>query len=320
MFKVICVGSATLDNFLTIHQKLKSVTYGSKVLVKHLETHTGGGGSNAAVALAKLGLKVGYLGKLGDDRAGEIIIREFRENKIKIFNENRSSLPTDEAFILNSEQEKDRVIYVHKGSSEDLRVRELPRRLAAKWFYLATLVKGSFSVLPYLAGYARKNKIKVLFNPSTYLARQGLKKLGLILKNTNILILNKEEAKLLLKTKSNSISFLLKKLRGVGVGLVVVTNGAKPVYAFDGKVVYSAQPPKVKVVHTAGCGDAFNAGFLAGIIKTEDIPFAIKLGLANSASVVQHLGTKNKLLTARQTKRLINQENIQVIKHEIRSK
>lgn len=316
MFDVICVGSTTLDTFLTIHQKLSSVTYGSKILIKHLETHTGGGGSNSAAALAKLGLKVGYLGKLSKEDNSKLIRQEFHQNKIKILNQKRSFLPTDQAFILNSEQEKDRVIYIYKGASDDLTVNDLPKKLETKWFYLATLLGKSFPVLTYLAKYAQKNKIKTLFNPSTYLASQGLKKLKPILENTSILILNKGEASFLLKTKNNQTIFLLKVLKKIIKEIVIITDGPKKVMVFDGKTLYSAQPPKVKVIHTAGCGDAFNSGFLAGLIKTGKIESALSFGLANASSVAQHLGTKNKLLTERETEFFIKKHKIKVIKEK----
>ncbi len=314
MSDVICVGSAVIDNLLTIRQKIKSITYGSKVLVKHFETHTGGGGSNSAVALSKLGLKVAYLGKLGKDNNARIIEKEFKQNKIKLLNRNKSKLHTDEAFILNSEQEKDRIIYIHKGSSEDLNTKDLPKKLNAKWFYLATLVGRSFKVLIYLSKYAKKHNIKILFNPSTYLARKGLRKLKPILKNTNILILNKEEAKLLLKVRINAIGLLLKRLSKHTKGTVIITNGPKTLYALHRDTVYSSTPPKIKVTHTAGAGDAFNSGVLAGLIKNYPLEKSLQLGQANAASVIQNFGTKNKLLAEKEAKKLIKKYKIKVKK------
>jgi len=312
MFDVVCVGSATIDHFLTVSQKLKSITYGSKVLVKHIETHTGGGGSNSAAALSKLGLKTAYLGKLGNDDGSKVVEEEFRRHKITILNKRKSKLPLDEAFILNSEQERDRIIYVHKGSSEDLKTKDIPVKINTKWFYLATLMGKSFPNLIRLSKYAKRHNIKTLFNPSTYLAKQGLRKLKPILKNTNILILNKEEAKLLLKTKSNDVKLLLNKLKKQIKDTVIITNGPKTLHALNQNTIYSSTPPKIKVIHTAGSGDAFNSGFLAGIIKKYPFAEALKLGQANASSVIQHFGTKNKLLTEKEAKKIIKKHKIKV--------
>lgn len=314
MFDVICVGSAVIDNFLTIRQKIKSITYGSKVLIKHLETHTGGGGSNSAVALSKLGLKVAYLGKLGEDNNASTIEKEFKQHKIRLLNKNKSKIDTDEAFILNSEQERDRIIYIHKGSSKDLKIKDIPGQLNAKWFYLATLVGSSFKVLIYLSKYSKKHNIKTLFNPSTYLARKGLRKLKPILKNTDLLILNKEEAKLLLGIRNNTANSLLKRLRKYVKGTIIITNGPKTLRALHQGTIYTSTPPKIKVMHTAGAGDAFNSGVLAGIIKKYPFEKILQLGQANAASVIQHFGTKNKLLTEREAKKLIKKYKIKVKK------
>ena len=69
-------------------------------------------------------------------------------------------------------------------------------------------------------------------------------------------------------------------------------------------------PPNVKRVHTAGAGDAFTAGFLSEIIKEHPIKEAMKVGQANASSVIQYIGTKNKLLTEKEAHALIKKYKI----------
>ena len=85
MFKrdVLCIGSATLDTFLTIEQSLSKVKLGDKVLIKHLEKHSGGGATNSAAALTKMGLKVKCLTKLGDDPDAKFVLNELKKYRIK---------------------------------------------------------------------------------------------------------------------------------------------------------------------------------------------------------------------------------------------
>ncbi|MBS3118351.1 carbohydrate kinase family protein [Candidatus Woesearchaeota archaeon] len=298
-FKVICLGSATVDYFATVHEKLKSVSYGQKVLVKDLEVFTGGGGSNAAVGLARLGLKSSYLGKLGDDGAGETILSEFKQEGVEVIPVKPfSDAPTAISFILKSEQERDRIIYAYKGAADELRFTDFDkRRLTADWLYLGTLMGEAFKTAEKIVKTCRRKKIKILFNPSTYLAGKGKKFLQKILENTEILILNKEEAQLLCSRKEE-ISLLLPELKRLIIknGAVVITNGPLAVAASDGKKIYWQKPPQVRVLHTAGAGDAFNAGFLAGYIYTGRIDKALKLGVINAGEVVQHYGAKNNLM------------------------
>lgn len=314
MFDVICLGSATVDIFLTIHERLKSVSYGSKVLVKDLEMFTGGGGTNSAAALSRLGLRVGFLGKIGDDHNGEMVLDDLKKEKVKVLKTKFSrEHMTSLSMILKSEQEEDRVIYTYKGASDDLEWGDVGK-LKTKWVYLGTLLGKSFKTAEKLVGFCKKNKIKVLFNPSTYLAAKGTGYLRKILSGTNIIILNKEEAKLILKTKKNDVKYLLKKLKEKVEDIAVITEGEKGVHVFDGEYIYSMKAHKVKVVHTAGAGDAFNSGFLAGVVRSLGVEKSLELGMAESASVIQKYGTKNGLVSYNQALKFIKSHKKKISK------
>ena len=114
-YNVLCIGSATVDNFLVIGQPLSSVKIGDKILVNSSEIHSGGGATNSAAALAKMGLKVKMLTKLGPDAGAELILNELKKYKVKNICLRRSKHSTDSATIISSTQEKDRIIYVNKG-------------------------------------------------------------------------------------------------------------------------------------------------------------------------------------------------------------
>ncbi len=319
-FDVVCIGSATVDNFLTLKQKFSSIKSGDKVLVNSLERHSGGGATNSAAALSKMGLKVKILTKLGNDHDAEFVLKELKDYKIKNICRKSSKKNTDFATLLASNKEKDRIILVHKGASRDLVFSDFKKlQLRAKWIYLASLMGKSFSVAKDVANYAKKKKIKLLFNPSLYLAKKGKNFLKPILQATKILVLNKEEAQALLNNKTNSFKTLLFGLSKLGPEIVVITDGSKKLYAIDGrnihsKNMYSLQPPKVKIIHTAGSGDAFTAGFLSGIIKRYYFDDCLKIGQANASSVIQHIGTKNKLLNEREAKQMIDKHKIKVDK------
>ena len=314
-YDVLCVGSATIDNILTLKKKLKSVHLGDKVLVTHLEAHSGGGGTNSAAALAKQSLKVRMLAKIGNDDSGDFILNEMKKYGVKNIVTKRSVKSTDFSTIMASQKGKDRIIYVHKGASRDLSVNDFKKsQLKAKWIYLASLVGKSFQTGKVIADYAKKKKIKLLFNPSLYLAKKGKNYLKSVLEATTILVLNKKEAQTLLGTKKNSYKELLMRLYELGPEAIVITNGKKMIYAFHEDDFYSVLPTDIKVVHTAGSGDAFTSGLLAGIIKKYKFEDALKLGVANSLSVIQHVGTKNKLLTEGEAKQMMKKYRLKVVK------
>ena len=314
-YDVLCIGSATVDNFLTTDCSLKCVNLGDKILVTHMEKHSGGGATNSAAVLSKLGLKVKLLTKLGNDHDAEFILNELKMYKLKNICLHTSNKNTNSSTLISCPQDKDRIIYAHKGASSDLSLNDFKiSQLNAKWIYMASLMGKSFQTAKKIAQHAKKKNINLLFNPSLYLAKKGKKQLKSVLAATTIIILNKEEAQALLKNKTDSVKELLVGLNKLGPEKVIITNGAKKCYALANNTIYSLIPPDVKIVHTAGAGDAFNAGFLAGMIKKYSLEDALKLGQVNSSSVIQHFGTKNKLLTEKEAKRMIKKYKLKVVK------
>jgi len=314
MLDAVTIGSATVDVFGVISQRFKQIQLGDKVLIEKLDFETGGGGVNSAVSLARMGLRTAFLGKLGHDYNAFKILHELKKENVRVIKTKPSKQKTSYSFILKSKNEEDRVIFTHKGASDDLSYNEFSKsELNTKWIYLATMLKKSFKTAEKIAGYAKKNNIKLMFNPSTYLAIQGTFYLKRILKAAAILVLNKSEAQFLLKTKSYNIIDILKGLRKTGPEIVVVTEGAKGINAYDGQNYYHLPAYKVRVVSTAGAGDAFASGFLAGILHKNDIVHALDIGMANAASVIQYYGTKNKLLTYKQACKFIRRRKEKVL-------
>ena len=109
----------------------------------------------------------------------------------------------------------------------------------------------------------------------------------------------------------------MKKLHKAGPKTVAITDGDKGVYVFDGNYFYYAKPHKVKVVETTGAGDAFASSFLSGIIKKNDIEFAIKIGMTNAESVIQYHGAKNKLLSYKEALKEMRKKPVKVTKKRL---
>ena len=70
-----------------------------------------------------------------------------------------------------------------KGASEKFDFSKITKsKLKTKWFYLCAMVGKGFKELEKISNYAKKNNIKVAFNPSSYLAEKGKKYLSKVLK------------------------------------------------------------------------------------------------------------------------------------------
>jgi len=297
MFDIITVGSATVDVFVNtdISQKGNKIQYpiGSKILVKDLKFLTGGGGTNTAVSFSRLGLKVAYLGKIGSDENGKKILDLLKKEKVRFIGAKGEGM-SGYSVILDS-VELNRTILAYKGENNNLRFGDIDtKKLKTKWFYFSSMIGESFKTQKMLARFAVKNGIKIAYNPSSYQVKMGTSHLKDIMSGVYILVINKEEAYMFVGKKDMKHS--LKKLRELGPEIVCITDKGNGVYAYDGKFAYTLKPHKISLRERTGAGDAFGSGFLAGIIKGNNIEFALQLGLANSESVIQHYGAKNKLL------------------------
>lgn len=322
MYDIITVGSATVDVFAKTHfselikiidpkgeTDLLAFPSGTKILIDDLEFTTGGSGTNTAVAFSRLGHKVAFLGKLGQGTNSDFIHKNLVKEKIDLLCAHGKG-NAGYSVILDT-LEHERTILAYKGVNDELKVEDIPfRKLKTKWFYFGAMMNESFNTMEKLAEFAQKNRVKIAFNPSAYLAEKGKSYLKNILSRTELLVLNKEEACLI--AGHDGMEGLLFKLKGLGPKIVVITDGKQTLYVMDEHHIYSAFPPPVKIVDATGAGDAFAATFLSGILRKNDVEFTIRLGVANAQSVVKYFGAKNILLSYKEALKAANSLRMKV--------
>lgn len=309
-YDIITFGSATRDIFLKAKQFLIGdfkidhikkeilLPVGLKIDIKDIHFHSGGGGTNTAASFASHGLKTAYCGTIGKDPEGQVILKEIKEKRINTkFILKTKKKPTNLSIIFSTPQE--RTILVYKGASEVLDKKMIPwsEIKDSKWFYLAPLSGKLIKVFKKLVDFAKENKIKVMINLGNTQLKLPSKILKPILKKIDILILNQEEGQILVKNTSLKEKKLIKEIKKIFPGILIITNGQNKLFATDEKFIYSAFPPKVKVLDKTGAGDAFASGFLSGYIKSKkNIIKAIQLAVANSASCIKKWGAKEGIL------------------------
>lgn len=305
MFDVITVGSSTVDVFmhtdpaqtevLNVHHHT-DIAYplGAKILVKELEFFTGGGGTNTAVAFSRLGLKTGFLGRIGKDVNGSLIVEELAKENVQFLG--YVGGVTGYSVVLDA-IESDRTIFTFKGCNDDLSYRKI-KIPATKWLYLSSMMKKSFNTMKKIAYYANIHNIKIAFNPSLYLAKKGISYLKPIIRNTEILVFNFEEAQALLGKHNDNIYHMLYLLKKLGPKIVIITDGKNGAMCLDTieKHFYSIKPLKVRIHETTGAGDAFASTFVAAKILGMNSEDALRLSMLNAESVIRYKGAKNKLL------------------------
>ena len=123
-------------------------------------------------------------------------------------------------------------------------------------------------------------------------------KLERIYKHSKIFFCNVEEANKILGSNILDVKELLKNMRQAGPEIVVITDGPKGAYAYDGEDVYfieSFPDPKPPYSRT-GAGDAFSSTVASAIILGKTLPEALAWGGVNSMAVVQQVGANVGLL------------------------
>lgn len=322
MYDIITVGSATEDVFIktkdpeilkknSIHEVCYPI--GTKIVVEDIHFNTGGGGTNTAVSFSRLGLKTAYLGKIGMDKSAREICRELDEEKVRFIGKKEDGKTGYSVILIGLE--KDRTILTYKGMADELRSNDFKlNELKTGWFYFSSSRGQSFETMKKIARYAKKNNIKYAYNPSSYCTKEGCDYLKDMMLDCDLLVMNKEEAEMLVK--NSTINTMLKKLQEFGK-IVIITDGKNGAYAYNGIEKYTVKPRKTKIIETTGAGDSFASGVTAAIIKHYSLEDALRLGQFNAESVLGNIGAKNNLLTKTKAEKLLRSNLIKVKKEVI---
>ena len=112
--------------------------------------------------------------------------------------------------------------------------------------------------------------------------------------------MNREEACKLLSIdhlEAPEFRKLLALLHELAPKIVVITDGKKGAFVYDGETFYHGKPtPGLNILETTGAGDAFAATFTSAIIKGITTETALNYAMTNAESVLQYKGAKEKLL------------------------
>ncbi|MEA1963012.1 MAG: carbohydrate kinase family protein [Patescibacteria group bacterium] len=321
-YDFITIGGATEDiTFYTneaimidnkkdiLAQKLMAFEYGAKLKIDRSYSTFGGGASNAAICLSKLGFNAAAIVALGDDNRGKDIIFNFKKNKVNTnFIQQIKKYETGFTFFIVG-NDKEHVGFSNRAANTKLSIgaKELKEMNKAKYIYLTSLSGKWREILKNVF----KTKTKIAWNPGHIQLHAGFKAIGKFLKKTYILSVNKDEAIEFVMSNSkykeknkkflNEILNLLKAIKDYGPEIVVITNGKYGAYAYDGEKIYYQKILKEKKrVDTTGVGDAFGSTFAAGMELFEgDIKKAMLAGVKNTASVIGQQGAQNGFLSRR---------------------
>jgi ribokinase len=267
-FDVVGFGALNVDKLFKANRIANAE---EETFITDCEETCGGSAANTIVGLARLGCKVGFIGKVADDREGKMLVDDFRRESVDIngiihSKNGRSGTAMD--FV---DKKGERALYVDPGVNDTIELDEISMAYAfqTRFLHLTSFVgENSFQTQKNLVG-ALSEKVKLSFDPGELYARKGIKMLEPLVSRTYVLMPNKCELELLTGEDDyrKGAQVLLEK----GVKIVAVKLGSKGCYVTNGKETHLVEAFKVNVVDTTGAGDAFCAGFLYGSISGKSL-------------------------------------------------
>lgn len=328
MFDIITIGSATMDVFVTcddanivsVSAKTKksefmSYPYGAKIDITDFASKVGGGGVNTAVNFAHLGLKTSAIFKIGEDIYSKGILEFFKNTNVDLSNKIQNKHDSTGFSIILVSFQGDRTVLAHRGANAHIKKADINFDAIknAKLLYIAPLNGESNKVLDDIVHFASENNVYVCFNAGSTSIKKGFNYLKKILETANIVVMNKEEASMATKIEVRpdtkdvkysgelihpDVKSMLQKLKVREYQIIVITDGGRGAYAYDGSKYYYCPVFDGPVVSTLGAGDAFASTFCAALGRTDvNIGRSLMYASVNSAGVVSEFGATEGLKT-----------------------
>ncbi|MHA2393848.1 MAG: carbohydrate kinase family protein [Promethearchaeota archaeon] len=251
----------------------------------------GGVTANYVVCIARLGVSCGFMGAVGDDTYGDYLINDFaKENVDTTFTIKKKEMKTPVNFIFICNGEKTIIQSPHMQKTK-LAISDLQEHYIAQSKLLHTTIIHPL-VTQKAVEIAKKNDVKISIDLEAQIAQKGWNRLKSVLLNADVLIPNKEGAKVI--TKCNTPEAAAFELIKRGIPLVVITLGEKGALVTTDQFQMKIPSYKIdNVVDTTGAGDTFNGAFsVAYWIRKWDLEKSIRYANAAASLKIQKLGAR----------------------------
>ena len=298
-FDVIGFGALNIDKTRIVNEEVEE---GERILSDYFENEDfelrvspGGSAANTVVGLSRLGLKTAYIGKVGNDEEGLFLLNDLREEGVDISGVRKENGRSGIAYIVVGKKGK-RAIQTEPGVNDTIRMEDIDfdylkeTKILHLTSFMSKYTDESFLTQKKIV--EKFPDIKISFDPGECYAKRGMKEMESIIKRTHIILPNERELKLL--TGCDHINGC-KALLDTGVDIVAVKRGERGCYVTNGSMECYVPSESVHVVDTTGAGDAFNAGFLYGIIRSKPLEYCGKLGNFVASQCIMKYGARDGL-------------------------
>ena len=295
-FDVVGVGLNATDTLILVD---RFPAYAGKVPFTREILSPGGQVASAMVACSKLGLRVKYIGTLGDDERGRIQLESLQSSGIDIEDVVvKKNCPNQTAYIIIDQSTGERTVLWQRNDGLALKPSDIKPAMITQ-ARLLHIDGHDTKAVEKAASLARAHDIPVTVDVDTIY--HGFDR---VLQYVDYLVTSSE-----FPVQWTGQSDPLKALEMIqteyGMRVAAMTLGAHGALArVDGRYVYSPAYV-VNCLDTTGAGDVFHGAFCYGVL--EDLPMREALDLANALAALNctALGARGKLATLDEAKKLM---------------
>lgn len=290
--KILIVGSSNTDMVIKTHN---FPAPGETILGGRFLMNAGGKGANQAVAAARLGGIVTFVGKIGDDIFGKQAVQQLEDEGINVdFVAVDPENPSGVALITVDKKGENSIV-VAPGSNGTLSSADFDKAIVElddSEFVLMQL-EIPIPTVEHIARMASKKQKKVVLNPAPAAVLTDE-----LLQNLYIITPNETEAELLTGIKVTDEQSALKAalvLNEKGVELVIITMGAAGAFLLSNGKSEIISAPKVEAVDTTAAGDTFNGALVVALSEGKTIQESIAFANKAAAISVTRIGAQSSV-------------------------
>lgn len=292
MSEVVCLGILVADVLARPVERYPE--RGRLVLVDRIELHSGGCAGNTAIGLSRIGIPASVIGKVGDDGFGDFFLSAMASEGVDAGGIVRDdSANTSSTMVLvHGDGERSFIHYI--GANGTLRSEDvdLDRVASAKVLHVAgALLMPALDGEPTaeLMAHAKSRGVTTSLDTVWDGTGRWMKALAPCLEHVDYFLPSIDEARMLsgVDTPEDVAQFFLAR----GVGVVALKMGEAGCYVANGNEALRVPAYEVSPIDATGAGDAFAAGFLAGVVKGWNLRETARFANAVGALCTLAIGT-----------------------------
>ncbi|ADG39838.1 ribokinase [Leuconostoc sp. C2] len=285
---IVVLGSLNADNIMKMP---RMPLVGETMALTDVTTAPGGKGANQAVAAARQGANVSFIGAVGNDSNGQFMRATLLTNGVNVDAvTTNGDVPTGSAYIMLQESGANTIL-IHGGANQALTIADIDESVIANADTLIAQFEVPLDVIIAAFKIAKANHVQTILNPAPAVYQLTSE----LMQVTDIILPNETEAQLLsgitVKNDEAVLNRVSNAILSKGVSRCIITLGAAGSFVADGDKRWWAKPNKVKALDTTGAGDTF-IGTLARVIESDfsNLDEAVKQASIASAIAVTRAG------------------------------